>query len=120
MEVTLETREEMRRFNLRGCRVLRPKLLLVDGPRSQLALDLEKEAGGEVYEVEVECAFAALPAAPKRQLPPRVSRQVREGIQGSKRAILRVQERTGLPVVAPLRLVWVRLRDRRGRAATGR
>jgi len=120
VEVTLETREEMRRFNLRGCRVLRPKLLLVDGPRSQLALDLEKEAGGEVYEVEVECAFAALPAAPKRQLPPRVSRQVREGIQGSKRAILRVQERTGLPVVAPLRLVWVRLRDRRGRAATGR
>ena len=114
VEVTLESKDEIGRFSTSNCKELKPKLLMVDGRRSQLVLDLKKEAGGEVYDAEIEVAFAAMPAAPTRQLPPKLRRRIGNGLEGSKRAVVRIQERTGLQVVDPLRRVWLRVRDRVG------
>ena len=48
-------------LKLNGCRLVAPQVLLAPGDDPWFAIDVQDRAGGRVYEVELECAFAALP-----------------------------------------------------------
>jgi FMN phosphatase YigB (HAD superfamily) len=63
--VVLELREagDIASLRLRGCHLIGPKLVMVPGDDPWMVVDLERRAGGRVYEVDVECAFAVLPLA---------------------------------------------------------
>ena len=55
-------------LKLNGCRLVAPKVLLAPGDDPWFAIDVEDRAGGRVYEVELECAFAALPLPGSEEL----------------------------------------------------
>jgi FMN phosphatase YigB (HAD superfamily) len=50
-------------LKLRGCHWIGPRLLMVPGTAPQITVDVERPAGGRVYSLDFECAFAALPVA---------------------------------------------------------
>ncbi len=56
------------RLKLNGCRLVAPQVLLAPGDDPWFAIDVQDRAGGRVYEVEVECAFAVLPLPRSDQL----------------------------------------------------
>jgi hypothetical protein len=51
-----------------GCRLVAPKVLLAPGDDPWFAIDVSERAGGRVYEVELECAFAVLPLPRSNEL----------------------------------------------------
>jgi FMN phosphatase YigB (HAD superfamily) len=63
--VVIDLREpgDIATLKLRGCHLIAPKLVMAAGDDPGMVIDVQKRAGGRVYEVEVECAFAALPLA---------------------------------------------------------
>jgi FMN phosphatase YigB (HAD superfamily) len=61
--VELDAPRDLSRVKLRGCRPIGPNLLLAAGDDPQLHVDVEREAGGRVYVVDVEVAYAVLPVA---------------------------------------------------------
>ena len=61
--VELDSPRALSRVKLRGCRPIGPNLLLAAGDDPQLHVDVEREAGGQVYVVDVEVAYAVLPVA---------------------------------------------------------
>jgi hypothetical protein len=60
-EIDLETPADFKRLKLRGCHLIGPQLLMVSGDDPNLILEVERLAGGRVYQCVVECAYAALP-----------------------------------------------------------
>jgi FMN phosphatase YigB (HAD superfamily) len=113
VEVRLERAEELDRLSPRRFTQIRPKLFLV-GAGSQLTFDIVAATEGEAIAVDVELAYAAMPVAQPRGAD-RVAEarwQARATLQASKRIVLRLEDRTGLPVGDPLRRMWWRLRAR--------
>jgi hypothetical protein len=54
------------KFN--GCRLVAPKVLIAPGEDPWFSIDVQERAGGRVYEVGLECAFALLPLARSAEL----------------------------------------------------
>jgi hypothetical protein len=63
VEVELSSARDLGSLRLRGCHWIGPRLLMVEGADPQLHLEVERRAGGRVYAVDFECAFAVLPIA---------------------------------------------------------
>jgi hypothetical protein len=95
VEIELSQPRDFAALKLHGARLVAPKVLLAHGDDPWFTLDVERRAGGRVYEVELECAFAVLPLARSPELEPR--RRVRG-------AVRRLAKRSRV-LGAPLRLV---------------
>ncbi|MDQ4049887.1 MAG: hypothetical protein M3131_10995, partial [Actinomycetota bacterium] len=111
VEIRLERPEDLERLSPRRFTPIRPKLFLV-GAGSQLTFDVVGATGGEALAVDVELAYAAMPVAQPSGAD-RVAEarwQAKATLQASKRIVLRLEDRTGLPVADPLRRMWRRLR----------
>jgi hypothetical protein len=91
--VDLDAPRDLSRIKLRGCRAIGPNLLLCPGDDPQLHVDVEREAGGKVYVVDVEVAYAILPVA---------RAGLRERWARTKKALRRLARESWLG--APLRL----------------
>jgi FMN phosphatase YigB (HAD superfamily) len=63
VRVDLESPRDLAGLRYRGCHLIGPKLLMVPGADAEIHIDVEKQAGGPVYKVDVELAFAVLPIA---------------------------------------------------------
>jgi hypothetical protein len=77
--IELSSPEDFAALKLRGCHLVGPKLLLVPGEDPWFVIEVERRAGGRVYEVELECAFAALPLARSQAVERRA--RLREAIR---------------------------------------
>jgi len=75
----LSSNEDFSALKLRGCHLAGPKLLLVPGNDPWFVIEIERRVGGRVYEVELECAFAALPLARSQAIERRA--RLREAIR---------------------------------------
>ena len=89
--VEISSPREFGSLKLRGCHWIGPRLLMVPGTNPQITLDVERRAGGRVYSLDFECAFAVLPLARS---------QARERWARAKAALRRVAKewRIGAPV----------------------
>jgi FMN phosphatase YigB (HAD superfamily) len=94
--VTIELSEpgDLAKLRVHGARLVAPKVLLIPGHDPWFEIDVERRAGGRVYEVELECAFAVLP------LPSSAALERRPRLRA---AALRVAKRSRV-LGAPLRL----------------
>lgn len=63
VEIELSSPRELGSLKLKGCHWIGPRLLMVPGAHPQLHVDIERRAGGRVYGLDFECAFAVLPIA---------------------------------------------------------
>jgi len=107
VEVLLDTPETLSRLALTRCSWLRPKLLLVDGSDPNLELDLRPVVAGDVYEVHVQCAYAALPTSPPAPGAVAAGRAaVKRSMRGPARVVRSLESRTGLPLEAKLRRAY--------------
>jgi len=107
VELVLDTPELLGRLTLTRCSWLRPKLLLVDSPDPHLELDLQLLFGAPVYEVTVQCAYAALPVAPTGPGGAQLARaSLRRRLRGPARIMRGVEHRTGLPLERALRKAY--------------
>lgn len=106
--------ESLERFTVRGAVPLRPKLFTVDGNDPQFELDLRRALGEAPYEVTVECAYAILLTAPPAEdrRAAEIARRAQERSKAVKRFVRQVENRSGMPVGAPLRKGYRRLRAR--------
>jgi hypothetical protein len=93
--ILLETPEDFAALRLHGAHAIGPKILVAPGDDPYFILDVEERAGGRVYEVELECAFAVL-AVPRAHVRERRARL---------RAALRRTGKESRVLGAPLRLV---------------
>jgi hypothetical protein len=95
VEILLESPEDFAGLRLHGAHAIAPKLLVVPGDDPYFILDVERRAGGPVYEVELECAFAVL-GVPRSQARERRARL---------RAAIRRTAKDSRVLGAPLRLL---------------
>jgi hypothetical protein len=113
-EIRLSTPEELTRLALTNCSWLRPRVLLVDGNDPRMEFAIEREMGGQVYEVHLQCAFAALPIAP----PDRRAAELRDAalrqLRPAARVLRALERRTGLPFEGLARKILARLRAAAG------
>jgi hypothetical protein len=91
--IELERPGDFAKLKLGGCRQIGPKLLLARGEDPRLVLDLKRVVDGQVYAVDVECAYAALP----------LSREQADAGRGRLRRRLRELAKRS-PVGAPVRM----------------
>jgi hypothetical protein len=105
--VRFETAEELERLSPRRFTEIARNLYLV-GPGSQLTLDLAGVGSEPALAVGVELAYAAMPVAPPRGQERLFAARWRAktGLRAGKRMVLRLQDRTGLPVAGPLKRAW--------------
>jgi len=108
VEIRLERPEDLERLSPRRFTQIRPKLFLV-GEGSQLTFDIVAATEGEAIAVDVELAYAAMPVAEPRGAD-RVAAARWQTVRASKRIVLRLEDRTGLPVADSLRRVRAALR----------
>jgi FMN phosphatase YigB (HAD superfamily) len=61
--VEISSPRDLKSLKLRGCHWIGPRVLMVPGTDPRITVDVERRAGGRVYSLYFECAFAALPLA---------------------------------------------------------
>ncbi|HVE68939.1 MAG TPA: HAD family hydrolase, partial [Solirubrobacteraceae bacterium] len=73
VEVLLESPQDFAGVRFHGAHQVAPKLLVAPGDDPYFILDVERRAGGPVYEADLECAFAVL-GVPRSQARERRAR----------------------------------------------
>jgi hypothetical protein len=111
VELRLERPEDLERLTMRRFTEIRPKVFFV-GPGSRLTLDVSALTGEPATAVDVQLGYAAMPVAPPHGAERLATARwhARSGLRASKRIVLRLEDRTGLPVGDPLRRAQRRLR----------